>query len=163
MEILHESQRRRARRPSLYPEFDFVGAPAWVSSAPRDYVKPRRPVAEDYERGKVPIECEMLQVCDVLLGAAHLAVQPDNLFRVTDAKVLLARRIRDVIADEFLWVRTAQTKLYRRYVVSLYPDKYGRAYPASKAQYNSISENQPPLPGVWRDLFEERMDTVRPH
>ena len=143
LRLIDEVARRRESRPARYPDLSLAGPPQWLSSDPRTYVADRRLQEADFLSGRVPIECELLQLVDLLLGATQLAMQPAKLLRSPEGKVRITVRLRELLAESLIGA-TEVRRLHRRISVSVFPDKNLRAY--ALATYLEAAELAVQLP-----------------
>jgi hypothetical protein len=89
-------------------------------------------------------DSELIQLCDLLLGAALDAIDDSGRSPKT-GRLKLARSVSEVLAETLQTPWFQQIPVHRRFSVSIYPDDFNMAYPAALRRAN-FERQQPQLP-----------------
>jgi hypothetical protein len=77
-------------------------------------------------------DSELIQLCDLLLGAAFDALKFRGKTRNTKTgRLRLAKSVGQVLKETLVTPWFQQIRVHRRFSVSLYPDKFNMSYPAA--------------------------------
>lgn len=98
-------------------------------------------------------DSELIQLCDILLGATFDALGLEGRTRNKSGRIRLAKSVSQVLAEtlETPWMQ--QIPVHRRFSVSLYPDEFNLAYPAYLSRIRSQDSQDAPLQPELRPLI----------
>jgi hypothetical protein len=92
-------------------------------------------------------DSELVQLCDLMLGACVDALGVPGRTRNRSGRIELARSIGEVLKDTLQVPWFQHVPVHRRFWVSVYTDQYNFAYPAALRQVTQrrLRDLQPPL------------------